>query len=331
MGLGLCIVGCGQFSKTFVRAVRSFSGLAYGDELDLFFASRSRKKAQAYSRMFDGKGYFDSYEEAAADPRVQAMYICTPHQTHLEHVLMAARSSKHVLVEKPISRTLDEGQKMISAAREAGIQLMVAENFRFMPVVKKARELISEGVLGKLRFIQIQEEANFIPQGWRAQGEMSGGGVLIDGGIHSIDAMIDLGGPLEEVHACTLPKTLPGLDGEDGIVLMARLKGGATGLINHGWGISKKSWQRWVSISGTEGRIYFEPLKPNLTLETNQGKTRFRFPEDKTGIGNMVKEFRDCIAGDRPPSIPGEDGLLDLKVVLRAYESATKKRPIKID
>ena len=325
------MAGCGHFAKTFVKAIRSFNGFGATDQVELYFASRDRGRARRYCRMFDGRDFFGSFEEAAADPRVQAMYFCTPHHLHMEHALLASRFSKHILVEKPIARTLEEGRRMVAAASDAGVKLMVAENFRYMPLVQKSKELIRNGAIGTVRFIQIQEESNYIFQGWRANREMVGGGVLIDGGIHSIDMLIELGGMPEEVYTSNLPPTFHELEGEDGIVLMARLKGGATGLINHAWGICRQSWELWVNVSGTRGRIYFQPKKPSLTLETDEGKVTYRFPEDIRGLGNMVREFSDSIMEDRPPLTSVEDGLKDLKVVLTAYESAARRTPIPVE
>ena len=330
MPLSLCIAGCGGFARTFVKAIRSFSGLKPSDTIDLFFASRDKSKARAYCRMFGGEDSFGSYEEAAADPRVQAIYLCVPHSLHVGFTLLAAGFSKHILVEKPIARTLDEGHRMITAAREVGVKLMVAENYRYMPAVQKSRELIRHGAIGTVRFVQIQQETNFKPEGWRTSREMMGGGVLIDG-IHAVDTLLDLGGEPEQVYASNLPQTLHDLDGEDGIVLMARLKGGATGLVNHAWGISRRSWRQWVAVSGTKGRIYFRPGSLRLTLETGDGKKTHRFPEDGSGIGHMVKEFRDCILDDRPPLTSGEEGLRDLKVVLSAYESASRRMALDVE
>ena len=328
MGFALCVVGCGRFAKKFVKAVRSFKGLSARDQVELYFASRDREKARAYCRAFDGAGYFGSYEEAAADPRIQAMYVCTPHHLHLEHTLLATRHSKHILVEKPIARSMEEGERMVAAARDAGVQLMVAENHRFMPTVVKARELINSGAVGTLRFIQIQEESIFSAESWRTISETMGGGVLIDGGIHSVDVLIDLAGMPEEVYASELPRSLHDMEGEDGIVFMVRLKGGGAGLINHSWGTSRRWRTRWIAVSGTRGSLFFESGRPTMTFETAEGKSVFKFSEDRHGIGNMVREFRDSILDNRPVPMSGEEGLNDLKVVLSAYESAAKKRSL---
>ena len=87
MPLAFCIVGCGQFART---------------------------------ALFQGRGALGSYAAAAADPRVEALYLCTPHHLHQAHVVLAAQAGKHILVEKPLARTLAEGRTMITAAHRAG-------------------------------------------------------------------------------------------------------------------------------------------------------------------------------------------------------------------
>ena len=123
MKLGLCVIGCGDFAQTFAGSMAELRG-----ELDLYFASRNLGRARSYARRFNGVDAFGSYEAAAADPRVEALYICTPHHLHLEHATLAARSGKHILLEKPIAHTLEDAQAIVAVAQTAGVTLMVAEN-----------------------------------------------------------------------------------------------------------------------------------------------------------------------------------------------------------
>ena len=286
MGLALCVVGCGGFAKTFAKAVRSFQDLGGPDGVELFFASRDQHKAKAYCEAFGGRDSFASYEAAAADSRVEAMYFSTPHHLHAEHALMAAAGSKHILVEKPIARTVDEAERMIAAARAAGVKLMVAENYRFMPVVQRSRELITEGAIGAVRFIQIQEEMNFVVRGWRSSQEMMGGGVLIDGGIHSVDMLIDLAGMPEEVYACSLPRALGNVEGEDGIVLMDHPGGWSRrpdrallGDLQDGVEVQR------VAISGSRWSEDTSSREaPRVSLETKEGRSTIS-GSHWTGVG----------------------------------------------
>jgi len=316
MPLGLCVVGCGDFARTFAQAMRMLPS-----EVRLFFASRDLKHASGYAEAFNGIGAFGSYEEAAADPDVEAMYICTPHYLHRDHVTMAAGAGKHILVEKPIARTLDEGRAIIAAAGAAGVTLMVAENYRFMAPARRAKALIGDGVIGNLRLIQLQEEALFSPGGWRNHRDLNGGGVFIDGGIHKVDLLRYLAGTPEHVYALELPRATPGLDAEDGLVMVTRSARGVVGLINHSWTNAHRAGSMWVSITGTQGRIYFEAGSPWLKLDDGRSEQTITLGEDHYGLVPMVKEFVVSIREGREPEMSGTEALEDLALVLKAYES----------
>ena len=324
MRLGLCIVGCGQYARTVAREIAPLN-----KQVELFFASRDRERAKEYCRAFGGSDFFGNYEEAARDPRVEALYFFTPHDIHCENALLAAKHSKHILVEKPIARNLEEGRRMIEAAQDASVKLMVGENARFIPVVQKCKELIDQGAIGELRLIQVQSEQEHSPTDWRRSLEINGGGALIDGGIHAVDNMIYLGGMPLKVYATTLPKVLPQMEGEDGIVLMGQMENGATGLVNFSWG-NASSHGPWASITGAMGRIHVDIRSQRLTLNTGDEQKEFLFPEGDYGRKNMVTEFVNAIRLDRPPSLSGEEGMKSLSVVLSAYESARAGAPVPV-
>ena len=106
MKLALCIVGCGRYADAVLNDIHDMT-----DEFDFYFASRDLEKAREYCERFGGADYFGSYEEALSDARVQAAYFFTPHHVHLENTELAARHGKHILVEKPIARTIEESQE----------------------------------------------------------------------------------------------------------------------------------------------------------------------------------------------------------------------------
>jgi predicted dehydrogenase len=316
MKLGLCVVGCGAFARTFAQAMQSAR-----DEIELFFASRDVERARAYAETFWGSGVFGSYEAAAADPRVEALYLCTPHHLHREHVAMAAQARKHILVEKPIARTLAEAQAMIALAQEAGVTLMVAENYRFMAAVRQCKALIDSGAVGDLRLVQLHEEAPFRPAQWRNCRDLNGGGVFIDGGIHKVDILLYLAGKPERLYAAPLPPGLPGLEAEDGVVVTTRSASGVVGLINHSWTNARQPPAPWVAVSGTRGRISFELGAPWLKLADSSTERVWQFADDYYGLVPMVQEFRASIREEREPEMSGAAGLEDLAVVLKVYES----------
>ncbi|MCY3692418.1 MAG: Gfo/Idh/MocA family oxidoreductase [Chloroflexi bacterium] len=321
--LGLCVLGCGDFAATFARSIMELRG-----EIDLYFASRDLSKARDYTARFNGIDAFGDYAAAAAAPRVDAVYVCTPHHLHLEHVALAASEGKHALVEKPIAATLDDAQAMIRLADSAGVTLMVAENWRFHPAMLETKRLVEAGRLGQVRLIQLQEQYPFQPTGWRTRAEFNGGGVLIDGGIHKVSALSHLGGRPSRIYAHEVPSAQPGLEGEDGVVVMTQTDDGVVGIINHSWCVAPIRPHSWVSISGTTASLYFERGQPQLKLVDADSETLVHLDNYPGGFVPMVREFHSSIREGRQPSMSGAEGAADLALVLAAYESMESGRPV---
>ncbi len=326
MSLGLCVLGCGSFAWVFAETVASLRG-----EIDLYFASRDLARARDYAAQFNGLDAFGSYASAAADPRVEALYICTPHHLHLEHVALAARWGKHVLVEKPIAGNLADARQIVDQAGSAGINLMVAENYRFLSSVQKAKELVDQGRVGQVRLVQLQEQHPFQPSGWRNQAGLNGGGVLIDGGIHKASVLAYLSGRPNRVYAQRLLPGQPGLEAEDGIVVMTRTKDDVTGVINHSWSIAPTTPRPWVSILGTKSTLYFELGRPWLKILDGTSEELLDLPDEVRGFAPMVREFRQSIIEGQEPAMSGAEGIADLTLVLKAYESMELGRPVSVD
>ncbi len=316
MKLALCIVGCGQFARTFVQGLQPMR-----DDLDLFFASRDGARARAYAALFQGCGAFGSYEAAAADPRVEAMYLCTPHHLHQAHVALAAQAGKHILVEKPLARTLAEGRAMITVSQQAGVTLMVAENARFMAAVRQCQALIAQGSVGDLRVVQLHEETPFQPGHWRSRRALNGGGVFIDSGIHKVHLLRYFAGEPVQLYAAALPQALVQHEGEDGMVVMTRGASGVVGVIHHAWTSAQRPSPPWVLVSGTRGRITFEMGALWLRLEQGSTTRTWQCAGDASGLIPMVQAFRDSVRTGQEPEMSGAEGLRDLAVVLKAYES----------
>jgi predicted dehydrogenase len=327
MKLSLCIAGCGGYAKSVLNDIRDMT-----DILEFSFASRDVEKAKAYCRQYGGVASFGSYEEAASDPAVHAMYFFTPHDRHLEDAKLAAQYGKHVLMEKPIARTVSEAQALIDIVEEAGVKLMIAENFRFDPAVAKAKELIDQGTIGDLRFVDIRSEGNDTSaSGWRLNKERTGGGRFIDGGIHDVDVLRNLGGHPDQVFAAYhLPKLVPDIEGEDGITVTARFAGGLTGLIHYSGATPVVHKREEVRVTGTTGQIQFEVFGNQVIVESRTGAQAFPVEPAYRGVRRMLREFRDSIAEDREPVMSGREALNDLAVVVAAYESAETEEAVAV-
>ena len=326
MKLNLCVIGCGGFARTFATSLA-----AARDRVELYFTSRDYARAKEYSDEFDGAGAYGSYAEAAADPKIEAFYICTPHHLHLEHTRLATDAGKHILLEKPIARTVEEARAIITAAEDAGVRLMIAENYRFLTPVQEAKKIIESGVVGQVRLIQAQEEYPFQPSAWRNEKSLNGGGVLIDGGIHKASVLAYLAGRPEQVYAIQVPAGLPGLDAEDGMVVTTRGPNGIVGIINHTWSVGKPTERPWVSVTGTKASLQFGLGHPWLKIDYGDSQETLQFDDDRRGLAAMVLEFRRSILEGSEPAMTGEEGLRDLELVLKAYESARTGLPVEIE
>ena len=322
MKTGLCVIGCGSFARAFASAIQGELG-----GIELYFASRDAERAAQFSRELGGSGSFGSYEGAVADDRIDAVYICTPHHLHLDHAQLAASAGKHILLEKPLARTAEEARAVIDSAARAGVILMVAENYRFMPPVIAAKEAVERGELGSLRLIQLQEDFPFRPGEWRNDASLNGGGVLIDGGIHKLSLLAYLAGAPSEVYAAEVPSAQRGLAAEDGVVALMRYDSGLLGIVNHSWSAGPHNPRPWVTVSGSEASIAFELGGDWLDTIDGSGRSRQQLDGDRAGLAGMVREFRACILEGRSPSMTGEEGMRDVALVEACYASMQSGAP----
>ncbi len=318
----LVILGCGWIARRHAAAARRLG-------LPVIFGSRDRSQARAYARRFRGVAAYGSYTEALADPRAAGVVICTPHGCHLADALTAFSAGRHVLVEKPIARTLEEADRMIAAAAEARRVLMVAEQFHFMPAFRRVKRLLDEGQLGPLREIHLVARGFQRRHGWRLDAEAAGGGALIDGGIHYVHNLRWWGGEVRRLFALRPPQTVTALAGEDSVSLLAELAGGAVGFLSNSLGAPGLGKFQWSTVTGAQATCFVDNRGRAVLL---RGPGRFRpwfFRRDIRGYVAMLSVFRNAMEG-RPPEMDGVAGRADLSLVLAAYRSVAERRPIEV-
>jgi len=168
-----------------------------------------RPEARArFQQDFPGSAAHAAFAALCADPRVDAIYIATPHQLHAEQAIAAARAGKHVLVEKPMAVTLAEARAMVDAARAAGTALVVGHSHSFDAPYAAARALIAGGAYGRLRMITALNCTDFIMRPRRPEelDSAQGGGVVFSQAAHQLDIIRLLGGGmLRDIRAVTIP------------------------------------------------------------------------------------------------------------------------------
>lgn len=315
--IGLCIVGCGHIAKRHADSARALGP----ERVKLYFASRSIDRAHEYAELYMASGYFGSYEEAAADARVNALLFCTPHNRHLADVVLAATNGKAAIVEKPIARTLAEADEMIATAKQYGIPLIIAENYPYKVPIGAVRRMVRSGALGDLKHISLTYTRYIEPTGWRTDAEQMGGGALIDGGIHMISALTNIAGETESVFAMRPPQTVATMPGEDSIAIMAKLKSGAIGQLTYSWAIPSKTHVQSLSAFGSKGSIHADLSTGAITHITDAGEKTWRADSNISGSTSMFADFVEALARGKEPMITVKDCRRDLAIVLACYES----------
>ena len=182
MPKGVAIIGCGLIGQKRAKALSGAKLVACAD-LNL-------ERAEALARSFPGVAASNHLEEVLSLPEVEVVLVATQHDSLVEIALKAVRAGKHVLVEKPAARSVRELDGLILAAEGADVRVRVGFNHRYHPALQKARALVSAGEIGELMYLRWRYGHGGrlgYEKEWRADPKISGGGELIDQGVHLID------------------------------------------------------------------------------------------------------------------------------------------------
>ena len=191
------ILGPGKIANKFAVALT----LAGNARLEAV-ASRDAGRAREFAVAHGAARWYDNYEQLAADPAIDAVYIATPHGFHAEHVLLCLRHGKAVLCEKPMALSNEQVREMVDAARSGGRFLMEAMWTRFLPIMEKTLELVREGRIGAVRYVRADFGflAPFDPAG-RLYNLRLGGGSLLDIGVYPLFLCLQLLGEPDSIRA----------------------------------------------------------------------------------------------------------------------------------
>jgi predicted dehydrogenase len=324
----IAILGTGRIARLHSRIAKTL-----GKQIRLSYASRSLERAEQYRRSLGGVKAYGSYEAACADPDVDAIFDCTPHALRVENARLAARYRKHLLMEKPVARTLAELADVERAVSEAGILAMVAENYYFKPLVHVLRGHLQREDIGQPMFLDLRRAARSGAPGWRQDPAMMGGGALLEGGVHWVNLLLETGGPPVAVVAVQ-PKVNqpPRAPHEDSLDILVQFASGAVGRLLHSWNVTNRIGGLGLSrLSGTDGNIHFE--SNGLFALVVGRRTRLRFPGflDLMGFRGMLRHFADCVQTGTPPKMSLTVARRDLALVLAAYRSLETGRVERIN
>jgi len=270
---------------------------------------------------------YEQYDECLKV--VDAVYLALPNTLHCEYAVRAARAGVHVLVEKPMAPTEEECERMMRAARDAGVKLMVAYRLHFERANLEAGEIARSGRIGEPRLFTSTFCTPVVPGNIRVR-RGTGGGVLYDIGIYCINAARSLfrDEPLEVRAACagTLDEV------EESVSGVMRFSNERIAAFTASFGPAKVSEYR---LAGTKGDLavepaydYARPLKHRLTLDGEMRERRFA---KRDQFAPELLYFSDCVLQNGTPEPGGDEGLADVRVIRALYRSAETGQPVALE
>ncbi|MEE2658289.1 MAG: Gfo/Idh/MocA family oxidoreductase [Candidatus Latescibacterota bacterium] len=317
------IIGCGD-----VCEAKSGPGLQKAQRSELVAVMRRRgDKAADYARRHGVMRWYDDADALIADPNVEAVYIATPPDSHLDYTRRAALAGKPVYVEKPMARTAEECRDMVASCRGNGVPLFVAYYRRQLPTFLKAEELLRDGAIGELRFVSLRlfgsaSEADMTPGAtpWRVQPEIAGkGGYFHDLGCHQLDLLDYLLGPIDDVSGYGLNQA--GLYGCDDTVSASWRH--ASGVMGSGlWNFVAYEGSRMeaIDIVGTDGRLRtcaFDLERPLLLERAGAGPKPIHCPVPEHVQQPLIQTVVDAIADRGECPSTGDSALRTAEVMDR--------------
>jgi predicted dehydrogenase len=338
--IGIGIVGSQFIAELHAEAFKRVTGAEV-----VAVASPTQAHAKTFAEKHHIAKWFADYHELLQQPDIQIVSLCLPNDLHCQATRDAARAGKHIICEKPLCMNLHEAEQMIAACKQAGVQLMYAEELCFTPKYVRAKQLVDEGALGKVYLVK-QSEKHFGPHSdWFWNIDRSGGGVLMDMGCHGIEfARWILGRPrATAVYAqCGTYVHKDKTRGEDNAILLIEFENHAVALIEESWARQGGMDDR-AEIYGSQGVTYADLLHGNALetysevgygyavekAPTTRGWTFTMFEEMwNYGFPQEMQHFVDCVRYDRPAAVTGEDGKAVLEIILAAYASAGQGKKV---
>jgi predicted dehydrogenase len=333
--------------------LNTFAGYERSRAVAICELDADRLAEQAKLHDIPEAGQFTDYKKmlsAAQELGLEAVSVALPNKLHAPVTTDCLKAGLHVLCEKPMAMTAAEARKMLAASEQTGKTLMINFSFRFNPQSQVLKRIVDEGTLGEIyygrtRWLRRRGMPKF--GGWFGQKDLSGGGPIIDLGVHRLDlAMWLMGNPRPvTVSASTFAGIGPrvateqgkSFDVEDLGCALIRFDNGATVLLEASWaGFFEKQEDMLTQLLGTKGGIIQRNVgerydfEARLLTEQGGGLLNAQLLQPTGTVHNAYEEFVNAVLDERPPVATGRHGL-DVQLILDAiYQSARDGKEIRI-
>jgi predicted dehydrogenase len=335
----LALIGLGMAVTPHARSLVDLQDRV--EVVGAFSPSQARRAAFAARFPFP---ITDSLEAALDDPAVDIVAILTPPNTHLELVQRAAAAGKHVLLEKPLEISTERAVALVDCCRAAGVCLGVMLQHRFRPAGVKLRQMIGAGEIGAIvgcsTSIRLWRPQSYYDEPGRGTKARDGGGVLLTQGIHTLDLMLSLTGPLAEVRGYASTTSVHRMETEDMVCAAVKFTNGALGVIDATTtaypGFAERieivGEHATAVIAGTELKVFHHDGRlTEIKADASSGGTGadpMAFPHDYHYAATA--DFLDAIEGDREPTVSGTEALRVHRLIDALLEASETGQPVTV-
>jgi len=313
--LKFALIGTGGIAQTYAQVFQT------SDSCNLVaVADINQDSAKAFAEPFGAKAFSD-YKTLAEKSEIDAVIVSTPPNTHPEIAMFFMNRGVNVLCEKPLCLSVAEAKEMIETAEKTGVTFTMATKFRYCEDVVKAKAILASGVLGEV----VQFENAFtakvdMSKRWNSDFAISGGGVLMDNGTHSVDIIRYFLGAITDVLALETSGT-QNLSVDENVKLLAKTENGIAASVDLTWGINKEL-PNFISVYGTNGTLHIGWRESKYKLNSSPDWTIFGKGYDKVqAFRSKLENFRNAILEGEELLTKPEDALASVEVIEAAYKS----------
>lgn len=332
------VIGCGGIADR-----RTIPGMMLAENAELVAVMDANfQTAMKVKEKYNAKYAFDTIEELLALEEIQAVYIASPVFCHKEQAFAAAKAKKHILLEKPMALTSEESKEIAAICEQEGVKLGVGLMMRFHSYHQEMKKLVAEGKLGDIVSMRAQLTCWYpdIPGNWRQDKARSGGGALMDMGIHCIDLLQYISGlNVNEVTGFIGTQTFQ-YNVDDSAAIVMKMENGALAIVDANFNIPDAAAKCRLELYGTKGSILAEGTisqveggdvsilisDDSLAYDAAQNRDELIPVKLNVPLGNMytkeVEAFGRAVENDTTPVITAADAIAVQMIVERAYQAS---------
>jgi len=351
----IAILGCGKVAHLHAKAIKNLPNAKLAGVW-----SRTTKTAEDFADQYKVP-FFTQIDNLVRNKKIDLAIVCTPHPFHLNPTVEAANAGANILVEKPLAATLEDCDKMIAACHHAGVKLGVISQRRWYEPVKRMKDAIDAGKIGKPVFGTInmlgwRDKDYYDADEWRGTWKMEGGGVLVNQAPHQLDILLWYMGEIDEVYGQWRNLNHPYIEVEDTAVAIIKFKNGGIGNIivsnSQKPGIYGKVHVHGENAASvgvqTDGGAMFiagmsnilePPVNDIWSVPGEEQLLKVWKKEDSAHFNSIdpmvyymerqIEDYLNSLEKDKKPLVTGEEGRRTVELFVAIYRSARDNKPVK--